>query len=383
VEDGHIRFTLPFMEAYLLAKRLTENPPEAAKYFTILSEEFDHGTFAIYAEMGASWLIVRNILKRLDLVIKDIASDGIAGSILMDPAVTPTLLERQDRFRSVQNMLRKAAADVRSERDQSKEKQTLLDVSDRMRENAGARVSAIRSNNAVGKSGTVNAVDEAAAAWSVAITLLGSGAERLEAGIKRDLIKKVVNLSGLIIDRRTRAHHAVDFEDLKKEMLKNKELVASLAKSKSEADLENAMGVIRSIADLLQYIHMMQPFILSMAHLCEEARDHVLAESIANTNVENGIEELLRDLWLSDINVPKGRKGLMRSIKSLPKSKFFRNAITVHLMSRVFWKHWRTEDRLSLLDAADISLRGVGQQYKTGELQRIIEKLPDTEIPED
>ena len=156
-----------------------------------------------------------------------------------------------------------------------------------------------------------------------------------------------------------------------------------MARSESKADLDNARTIIENIADLLQYICLVQPFVTVMTHLCEEARDLVLAESIANTPVEDGIEGLLRSLWLSDIDVPKGRADLVRSIKNLPKSKFLRNVVATYLMSRVFWKHWRKEDRLSLLDAADISLRGVGQQHKTGALKRAIEKLSDTEIFED
>jgi hypothetical protein len=51
----------------------------------------------------------------------------------------------------------------------------------------------------------------------------------------------------------------------------------------------------------------------------------------------------------------------------------------MRLMGRVYWKHWRKEDRLSLLNAANESLTGVGQRYKTAQLQRLIEKLPDVE----
>ncbi len=66
VEDGSVRFTLPFMELSLLAKRLTENPSEAGTYFSFSSPPFDFRTFAIYAEMGAAPEIVQRILKDLD-----------------------------------------------------------------------------------------------------------------------------------------------------------------------------------------------------------------------------------------------------------------------------------------------------------------------------
>jgi len=48
-------------------------------------------------------------------------------------------------------------------------------------------------------------------------------------------------------------------------------------------------------------------------------------------------------------------------------------------MARVFWNHWRKEDRLSLLNIADASLKGIGLRKKTGALQRLIENLPESD----
>jgi hypothetical protein len=74
-----------------------------------------------------------------------------------------------------------------------------------------------------------------------------------------------------------------------------------------------------------------------------------------------------------------GRKGLLRSIKALPKAPFVRFAIASHVMARVYWRHWRKEDRLSLLGAATESLAGAGIKYNNSELKRIVENLPDVD----
>jgi nucleoside phosphorylase len=380
VEGTAVRFTLPFMEAYLLAKRLTENASEATKYFSDLSKHFDYRTFTLYAEMGATPAIIKRIMEDLDSVVTSLNSEAVEDSSLMDATLFPPLLARPDRLRLIQAQLQSAAADVRADRDQSKEKQKILDMSDQMREIAAARASANQSDNSSHKDGTLRAVENAASVWSIAISLLGSGAERLEAGTKRDLIKKIVKLSGLIIDNWTRVHQAVDFEDIKKMMLQDNNMADNLSVSGpgAGAGLKKTKATVANIADLIQFVHMLQPFLVVMVYLCEEARDHVLAESIVNTTVDEGIDELVRSLWLSDIDVPKGKRDLVRSIKGLPKARLLRHAIMTHLMGRVFWKHWRKEDRLSLLDAADLSLKGVGLQTKTGELKRIIERLPET-----
>jgi hypothetical protein len=52
VDGGHVEFTLPFMEAYLLAKKLHEEPTEALKYFQLGVGLFDITTFMLYAKMG-------------------------------------------------------------------------------------------------------------------------------------------------------------------------------------------------------------------------------------------------------------------------------------------------------------------------------------------
>jgi nucleoside phosphorylase len=373
VEDGCVRFTLPFIESYLLAKRLTEDPKEAAKYFSVSAAEFDHRTFALYAEMGAADGIVRE----LDLSIRQMAADGKANPILLSNTVSPAMLQRADRVGSFQKQLRQAEEDVRNDRDQSQAKQRLLDASDRIREEAETRLSEMQFGESdSGKNGKPSIEADAVAVWSIVVSLLGSGAERLEAQTKRELVSKIIKLSCLIIDGWTRSYLAVNFADIKKAIIEKGELVSIIAKSQSESDLKEATKTIEYMVEFLEYMLMLQPFASVVSYLCEEARDNVLAESIVNTSVPEGVEDLLRNMWLSDIDAPKGTKGLLRSIKVLPKTKFLRSAIAGHLMARVYWRHWRKQDKLLLLNAADECLKGTGLQNSASELKRIMEKLP-------
>jgi hypothetical protein len=252
-----------------------------------------------------------------------------------------------------------------------KEKQRFLDTMDRIREDAGARVWAARDFD-------TGISSDVAAVWAIAVSLLGSGAERLEAGTKRELVSKIVKLSRLIIDRWTWTQQKIDFAAIKSDMLKRGDVISDLAKSDASIDVKDAEKIIGNLVDLLEYLAVLQPFLVVVEYICEEARDEVLAESIINAVVDGKAEELIRSLWLSDIDVPKGKPGLLKSIKGLPNSRFCRSAISGHLMVRVYWKQWRKEDRPSLLDAANESLRGAGLEYRTADLKRLIEKLPDT-----
>jgi nucleoside phosphorylase len=376
--NDRVQFTLPFMESYLLAKRFTEDPSDVDKYFTLRAEEFDHRSFTLYAEMGVSETIIENISRQLDRSIEQLAARDGGESILLDTAFCPPLLARQERLRAIQHMLRQAEDDVRNERDQSREKQRLLDTTDSIRSSLAARRDAAQDGSSnVNDENKVE--DEAAAVWVVAVSLLGAGAERLEATTKRELVGKTVTLAQLIIDKWTRAARDTDYQTIKDELLNDEKFIKNLAKSGTSQDIEHAEVIVERLVDLCEYVMLISPIAKVLSYLCEEARDNVLAESIVNTGVDGELNELIQNMWLSDINPTRGRAGLLRSIRSLPRSIFLRSAITNYIMARVYWRHWRKGDRLILLNAADESLRGVGVQYKTSELQRRIEKLRDTE----
>ena len=86
-----------------------------------------------------------------------------------------------------------------------------------------------------------------------------------------------------------------------------------------------------------------------------------LVESILKTSTDGPIDELIRLLWLSNLESSKGRYDLIRSIKDLPKrATWLRASIATHLISRVYWKQWRRPDQLALLDVANQNFKGAG-----------------------
>ncbi len=381
VEGGYVRFTLPFIESYLLAIRLSKNPAEALRYFSQMDATFDHRTFALYAEIGPSEEMVDEIMKRLDLSIANI-SVGHHEDVFLKGSVCPALLRRQDRLHAIQQQIQKAEEAVRDNRDQSHEKQKLLDANDRIREEVGSKLYKMQPTGGSSAGVATESVEvNAAIVWAVAVSLLGSGAERIEAKVKRELVGKIVKLSVRIINAWTKTHCSVKFNDLKEKVTADEKIVKSLAKSDSDEDIASAKKTLEYVVDFIEYAFMMQPFISVAAYLCDEARDNVLVESISNTSVDEALDGLLRNMWLTDIDVPSGRKQLLVSIKSLPKGLFLRSAIAAHLLARVYWRHWRQEDQLHLLDVANESLVGAGLSYNKSQLKRIIENLPEADEP--
>jgi hypothetical protein len=272
-------------------------PAQAARYFSTKAIIFYHRTISLYAELGASEQIVRDLLQTLDVCVKQLSGDGKATSILLGNEVHPAMLRRQDRLLSIQRQLQQAEEDVRADRDQSQAKQRFLDASDKIREEAGAELYKAQSVATVADNNGKQSIEgQAVAAWSIAVSLLGSGAERLEAKTKRELVSKIVALARLIIDSWTRAHHTVKFDEIKKKFGEDGGFAGTVAKSESEFDIKEARKIIEVIVDFFELVFLLQPFTTIVAHMCEEARDNVLAESIANTPVSEVVEELLRKL---------------------------------------------------------------------------------------
>jgi hypothetical protein len=377
VEDGLIKFTLPFMESYLLAIRLRELPDIPDKYFATSKTDFDYRTFTLYAELGPSTGMVEAISASLDACITLFETRPPRDSALLDATLRPAILAKPDRVGAVQKRIRQAADDVHADREQTSAKQALLDAADRMRGEAGSEVQATQLMPSIlGSRPGKNVMT----VWAVGVTLLGSGAERLEATAKREMVRKIVKLSSFIADEWMRAHKAINFDSIRDRILSDSELLKRISKSESSADLSEVKKLLEALVDFYELFFLVQPLASVASFLCEEARDPVLVESMSNTLVPEGIEDLILNLWLTDINVQRGKAGLTAAaIRNLPKLPILRHTVAGHLLSRVYWRHWKKQDRLDLLDAAMESLKSVGMQQDKSQLKRLIEDLPESE----
>jgi hypothetical protein len=152
-----------------------------------------------------------------------------------------------------------------------------------------------------------------------------------------------------------------------------------MSKSESPEHLSEARKLLEVIVDFYELFFLLQPLASVTSFLCEEARDPVLVESVSNTDVPDGIEDLILNLWLTDIHVQRGKTRLTTVIRRLPKLPLLRHTIATHLLTRVYWRHWKKQDRLDLLDAASESLKSIGVHKDKSQLKRLIEELPEIE----
>jgi hypothetical protein len=278
----------------------------------------------------------------------------------------------QSRLDAIRERFNKLTDDVKSGRGDVKRKQRMLDVADRVRETASEK-SGLRDETAV-EEGTeeIQAFAAAVRYWVIATTMLGAGAEHLKAETKQELAASVIDMAATLSHIWTEAYTRVDFDEIRKEFTSD-EVVTSIQNGTDDpGDADETRRQLGGMVDLLEFSLFATPLRRLLNHLCETARLRVLAASVERAEVAGEVQAVLHAAWLADIDGRRGHRALLAAIKELPPSPFLRIVIATHLMTRVYWNHWDKDDRLRLLDAAELALKPF-MTLKKGEIIRYIE----------
>jgi hypothetical protein len=373
-ESDRVQVSLPFIESYLLAAELAAEPDKAASYFDLNDHLFDTVTFDLYAEIGASEALIDRIVSATRDSTKALSEKNSEEHILLTEQIQPSNIKRPERAEAMRKRLRGAVEAVQEGRDNSSEKQEILDLSEKVREATG------RKRKIKGHTESDEAPDDqlkplvdAARHWVVATMLLGSGAEHLEAGRKRELSTAIVNGAAAIIDDWCRAQREIDFQAIKIELLSD-DVLQTLP---GPVDLDEKRRFVTALIDLLEYGAMADPIRNVLGFLCEQARHKVLAPSVTNASPSGAVEAVIHGTWLADIDTARGRPILREAIRALPRATFFRMTLASHYIARVYWSHWHKDDRIHLLQAAEEAIQPLEVQINKPELKRLIEREAD------
>ena len=380
--EGNVRFSLPFIESYLLASELHRQPDLAKRYFDFNQSDFDMGAFDLYAEIGASKEIVDTYVTHLDRHIEELAIDPNGRHVLLDDSVHPVMLDNPKRMEGLQKRLRKAVDDVQNNKGDRKAKQRIIDVAERVKETA-ARQTKNEDDSQEEASGVAisRQLDNNARIWIIGVILLGCGAEDLVAEVKQDLSKKLVQLGSAIAHHWTELRLTIDFVQMKAELQKEENLKQFADMNGGEVeDIAELRTLVGMLVDVMQYTLLSEPFRRVTEHLCEHARQKVLATSVEKVEFKDPIEQILHSAWLTDIESKRGKDALYKAIRALPNAQFLRVNLATHFLTRVHWSHWRKEDRLVLLDAAEEAIKPLAIQFDKGGLKRAIEQAGEETI---
>ncbi|MDB5529190.1 MAG: hypothetical protein JWR51_2293 [Devosia sp.] len=370
-EGGRARVSLPFVESYLLASELHASSDLALRYFDPGDDNFDTVTFDLYAEIGASADLVQRIEAGLEQCMIALKEKNPGKHILLTDSISPANLQKPERAGALRKRLQKAADAVRDGKDESQEKQRMLDLSEKIREASGRQQKSQdgESDKAGDMDRTFVPLNDAARHWVIATLLLGSGAEHLNARTKRALSTSIISSAALIIDEWCRQQQKIDFAAIKRKMTTDE----ALADLPGGEDIEEKRKFIDGGVDILEYTALAEPLRRVLGFLCEQARHRVLAPSVEAATVDGAIEKIIHGTWLADIDTARGKDKLRQAIIDLPTAQFFRVILASHYLARVYWNHWRKEDRLHLLNSAEEVIKPLELKINKSELKRMIE----------
>ena len=212
-EDGKVAFSLPFIERYLLARRLAEREDLARQYFDMDSKTFHPQVFDLYAEMGAHEVIKERVVAEMErsmVAVKPLVGDE---HILLTNDINPRWGASAAHVTQLRKRLTKAVSDVQEGRSDREDKQRILDLRERIGSGHAARARATIKEE---RSEELAKLCDAVISFQIGVMLLGSGAEALRADEKRTLALRLVELASSIVDVWTRRIRDFDFANFRK-----------------------------------------------------------------------------------------------------------------------------------------------------------------------
>ena len=143
--DGAVRFGLPFVEHYLLARALSNDPALAQKYFQYEIDSVDMATFDLYCELGPSAKLIDSIISPLVKFLDDCDNrrregDEDRSSILLSNDIKPKSANHPVHVEVIRRRLTTLVKEVREGTGNVSEKQKMLDFIEEIRLESGNRV---------------------------------------------------------------------------------------------------------------------------------------------------------------------------------------------------------------------------------------------------
>lgn len=380
--NDRVCIAMPFMESFLLAQELASKPSIALQYFDLSDYKFDLATFDLYCELQPSEHLVAAVTKMLQ---DNIATAQGSPHILLSDRIDPSSLIAIDKLGALQSRIERAAQDILGDKSTTVEKQRLLDITERLSEKASKSSAAAFDSD---DGDTLNISDEAereayeaafkrvsdlSFATMVGTLLVGYGAEHLDAITKRNLVVLVAKNASSLIDGWTEFNEKIDFGSMKRDLTSDEFLDELMIKYPSDAKRERLKSMISESVDMMKFICVSDPFRQVIGSIGEHAKNPILGKSLLAAEIDDKFAEIIRAIWLSDLELGYGEELLSEMTKGLPKTSLLRVCISEYLLKQVYWVHAKKDHRLKLLDIAETVLRKVSLSIDSSKIKRAIQ----------
>ena len=380
-DNDRVRVAIPFIESFLLAQELASRPEIAVRYFDLKNYDFDLATFDLYCEIQPCDQLVADISKLLDSNIQD-AQEEL--NILLSDKIDPSSLIAIDKLGALQSRIEQAARDIVDDKSTTVEKQRLIDITERVSEKAskssaaafesggGGEDAANTTSDRANFEAAVERISNLSFGTMVGTLLVGYGAEHLDASTKRQLVVKVAKNAATLINHWTEFNNNIDFGSIKHELTSDEFIDEMLSKYPSETKRERIKTTISDYVDMMKFICVSDPFRKVMGGIGDHAKNPILGKSLLAAEVDEQFAELIRAIWLSDLELGYGEDLLNEKTKSLPKTSLLRICISEYLLKQVYWTHAKKDHRLKLLDIAESILKKVSLNIDSSKIKKAI-----------
>ena len=391
--DGdRVRVAIPFIESFLLAQELASKPEIAVQYFDLKDYDFDLATFDLYCEIQPCEQVVSAVSKMLEVNISGAQEEQ---HILLSDRIDPSSLIAVDKLGALQNRIEQAARDIVDDKNTTVEKQRLMDITERVSERASkSSVAAFETGSESESSpnsrsdreefeATVDRLSDLSFGTMVGTLLVGYGAEHLDAGTKRQLIVLVAKNAAMLIDQWTEFNSKIDFGSMKSDLTSDEFLDELMVKYPSDTKRERLKSTISDYVDMMKFFCVSDPFRKVVGGLGDHAKNPILGKSLLAAEVDDQFAELIRAIWLSDLELGYGEELLNEKTKTLPKISLLRICISEYLLKQVYWTHAKKDHRLKLLDIAETVLKKVALNFDSSKIKKAIKDEEKKDIKVD
>lgn len=219
---GIINFTHPYLESYLLAQALREQPDCAKDYFDPTHVSFNYYAFDLYCEMGPDARVIAEIKSFADRVLSGAQAVYSNEHIYLEKGRHLTTLSTGKQLAGLTQGLVSTAQKLErpdTDDDVRADKQRILDNKRYVVSEVGNRTPGQAADLPAEIKEEFEILDGLNRALALCSTGVGSGSESLDGVAKRELAQLVLVLGGKFSDIWTRNRLRIDFDQVRLDLL--------------------------------------------------------------------------------------------------------------------------------------------------------------------
>lgn len=370
--DDNLRFSHPYLESYLLAQGLRDDPDRAREYFNP-SSDFNHYAFDLYCEIGASLDVIEAIRSYADQAIHLGVQVSSGDHAFSDRRLKLTALANKGQLQSYRQGLSAQSKRLSDgQNDIREQKQQMLDARRHVRSEVNERQIVRRDAMPREVRAEFEALDQLSKALMLTATIVGSGSESLDGSTKIELANCVVRVAHKFSDIWTRNRARVDFDQLRTELLDDQKIWKFL--EDHEIDGATFEAVKRDIELSLygaELSSIMEPLSRVLWRVCSIAGVKVLQPVIDEVTTTDAIGEVIAATWLHDVDPIRGKLALKDAMKNYDGAPSLRLLLSSHLLWRVFWHHHKTAGASHFISSVDRMLAPLGMQPSSKRIEQV------------